>query len=61
MRDINTIVVKSEFRPGTTKVFKNSEDKAVTKQLYDKKHAVESFRAAFFDVDGIEAIELQLA
>lgn len=56
-----TVVVRSEFRKGTAKVFSNSEEKAIKKQLTDRNLIIESGRAAFFDVRGIEAIEIRAA
>lgn len=60
MRDPAKVVVRSEFRPNTFKVFTNSEDKAVDKKLSDKKMMVECARAAFFDVEGIETMDFDL-
>lgn len=58
MKNPATVMVKSEFRKGTTKVFKNSEDQALHKKLSDPVLIIEAGRAAFFDIEGIENIEL---
>ena len=58
MKSPDVIVLRSEFRKGTTKVFKNSEEKTISKQLADKTLVIEAARAAFFDVEGIDALKL---
>lgn len=61
MKDPKSVVFRSEFRKGTTKVFTNSEAKAINRNLADPVLIREAARAAFFDVKGINAMKLDPA
>lgn len=61
VRNPDSVKVKSEFRAGTSKIFRNSEDKATTKNLSDKTLIIASAKASFFDIKGIQELNIRPA
>lgn len=61
MKDPRAVVLRSEFRKGTAKVFVNCEAKAINRKLSDSARNREAARAAFFDIKGINTLKLHTA